>query len=108
MEELRIVKMTEKLAGHPMFSLLMDQGLGIAGALSSSFGVTHVVQGESAFEAGRKAEALFITQSGEFFLHLPRPWERAFQLLHQVPYSPIIPYISYISYISYIIYIYTP
>lgn len=71
LEELRILKMSEKLSSHHLFNMLMDPKLGISGDLSSIFKVKHVVQGESAFQAGERAEGLCITQSGAFHLHQP-------------------------------------
>jgi len=68
LDELRVVKMSEKLDAHMLFSMLMDERLGLAGRLSAVFREVNAVQGENVFTNGRPGEGLYITQSGRFAL----------------------------------------
>jgi len=69
LEELRIVKMSQKLGMHPLLHMLMDDRLAISGRLSTSFRDVNAVQGDAVFTSGRRGEGLYITQSGQFVLH---------------------------------------
>ncbi|CAJ1340268.1 unnamed protein product [Effrenium voratum] len=69
LEELRVVKTGEKLSKHQLFTMLMDDRVGISGPLSSAFRTVSVVQGEQVFSFSRKAEGLYITLGGKFLLH---------------------------------------
>ncbi|CAE7411919.1 AKT1 [Symbiodinium natans] len=69
LDELRVVKMSEKLGAHLLFHMLMDERLGLAGRLSAVFREVNAVQGENVFTNGKPGEGLYITQSGLFFLN---------------------------------------
>jgi len=66
LEELRVVKTGETLSLHPLFQMIMDDRLQLAGSLVSAFRVLATVAGERVFTVGSRAEGLHVTISGRF------------------------------------------